>query len=131
MKPGFCKAPVTFDGRGGNAQNVSCFFNGETAEVAQLDHAGFLCIEGRQGLECVVQRDQFGATFDRPIDVFVQREFLKILATLFRIVLARMVDQQATHYLSSNSEKMSAVLPVDPRLIDESQICLMNQRGRL
>src|SRR6185369_15638582 len=82
-------------------------------------------------LECVVQRDQFGATFDRPIDVFVQREFLKILATLFRIVLARMVDQQATHYLSSNSEKMSAVLPVDPRLIDESQICLMNQRGRL
>ncbi len=122
---------MTFDGRGGNAQNVSRFFNGETAEVAQFDHAGFLGIERRQGLERVVQRDQFGAAFDRPIDVFVQRELLKILATLFRIVLARMIDQQAAHYLSSNSEKVCAVLPVDPRLIDESQVRLMNQRCRL
>jgi hypothetical protein len=56
---------------------------------------------------------------------------LKILATLFRIVLARMIHEQASHNLSSNPKKMSAVLPVHPRLIDESHVRLMNQRGRL
>ena len=43
--------------------------------------------------------------------MFSSREFLKILATFFRIVLARMIHWQA-HYLCSDSEKMSAVLPV-------------------
>ena len=120
MKPGFGKTPVTFDGCGSDTQNVCCFFNGETAEVAQLNHARFLWIERCQGLERVVQRNQLRASFDRSIDVFIQGEFLKILATFFRIVLARMIHQQATHYLCSNPEKMSAVLPVHPRLIDES-----------
>jgi hypothetical protein len=42
-----------------------------------------------------------------------------------------MIHQQATHYLCSNSEKMSAILPVHPRLIDKAKVRLMNQRGRL
>jgi hypothetical protein len=42
-----------------------------------------------------------------------------------------MVYQQATHYLGSNSEKVCAVLPVDPRLVDEPQVRLMNQGRRL
>jgi len=131
MKPGFCQSPVTFDGCGSDAQNVCCLFNGESAEIAQLDHACFLCIERCKGLQSVVERDQFSATLHCSIDIFVQREFLKILATLFCVVLARMVHQQATHYLSSDSEEVSPVLPVHPRLIDQLQVRLVHQRGWL
>src|SRR5437764_5522720 len=130
MKPGLGKPPMTFDGCRSDTHNVCCLFNGKATEVAQLNHARLLRIERCQGFESVVERDQLGAPFDRSIDVFIQREFLEILATLFRIVLARMVNQQATHYLCSNSEKMSAILPIHPRLIDEAKVGLMNQRGR-
>ena len=131
MEPRFGKTPVTFDGRGSNAHNVCCSFNGETAEIAQLDHTGLLRIQCSQGFECVVERDQLRTTLDRTINVFIQREFLKVLAPLFRIMPARMIHEQATHYLCSNPEKMSAVLPVYPCLIDEPEIGLMNQRRRL
>ena len=122
---------MTFDCCWSDAQNVCCLFNGEAAEVAQLNHARFLCVERSQSLERIIKRDQFCASFHCTIDVFIQGEFLKILATLFRIVLARMIHKQATHYLRSNSKKVSPILPVHPRLIDEPQVGLMNQRSWL
>ena len=131
MKPGFGRPPVTFDGRGSNAHYVCCLFDGEAAKVPQLNHACFLLVEICQSFERVVQRDQFSAAVDGPVNVFIQGEFLKILSTFFRIVLARMINQQASHYLCSNSKKMSAILPVHPCLIDESQVSLMNQSSRL
>jgi hypothetical protein len=45
---------------------------------------------------------------------------LKVLASFFRIVLTRVVDEQATHYLGGNSEKMGPVLPINSRLIYEA-----------
>lgn len=117
MKPCLGKPPVAFDCCGSDAQNVCSFFNGEAPEVAQLNHARLLFVEICQGLERVVERDEFRAAFDCAIYVFVQGEFLKILAAFFRVVLARVVDEQATHYLGGNSEKMSPVLPVHSRLI--------------
>jgi len=71
MEPGFGRAPVTFYGRGSNAQNVSCLFNGEAAKVTQLNHACFLLVECRQSLERVVERNEFSTSFDGAIDVFV------------------------------------------------------------
>ena len=131
MKPGFGYPPMTFDGGRSDPQNVCRFFNREAAEVAQLNHTRLLRIKRRQCFERIVQRDQFRASFNRSIDVFVEREFLKILATLLSVVLARMIDQQTTHYLRSHSEEVSSVLPVYARLIDESYIGLMDQCSRL
>jgi hypothetical protein len=79
-----------------------------------------LFVESCQGFERVVERDEFRASFYGAIYVFIQGEFLKILATLFRVVLARVVDEQATHYLGGNSKKMSPVLPINSRLIYET-----------
>ena len=120
MKPGLSETPVTFDGRGSNAQHVCGLFNGEAPEVAQLNHARLLLVESCQGFERVVECDEFSASFDRAIYVFVQGEFLKVLAALFRVVLTRMVDEQATHYLGGNPEKMGPVLPIHSRLIYET-----------
>ena len=120
MKPCLGKTPVAFDSRGSNAHHVRGLFNGEASEVAQLNHARFLFVECCQGFERIVERDEFSASFDRAIYVFVQGEFLKILAAFLRVVLARVVDEQATHYLCGNSEKMGPVLPIHSRLIYET-----------
>jgi len=131
MKPGFRQSPVTFDGCRSDTQNACCLFNGEAAEIAQLNHACLLLIERRQGFQRVVERDQFGAPLHCAIDIFVQREFLKILAPLFCVVLACMVYQQSTHYLGGDPEKVSPVLPVHSRLVDELDVRLVHQRGWL
>jgi len=120
MEPSLGKTPVAFDGRGSDAQNVCCLFNGEAPEVAQLDHARFLLVKICQGFKRVVECDEFGTAFDRAIYIFIQGEFLKVLASFFRIVLTRVINEQATHNLGGNSEKMGPVLPINSRLIYEA-----------
>lgn len=120
MEPSLGEAPVTLDCCGSDAQNVCCLFNREAPEVAQLNHARFVFIESCQRFKRVVECDEFSAPFDRAIYVFVQGEFLKILAAFLRVVLTRVVDEQATHYLGGNSEKMGSILPVHSRLIYET-----------
>ena len=44
---------------------------------------------------------------------------------------AGVVDQDATHDQRRGAKKMRSILPVDLTLIDEPEIRLVNQRGRL
>src|SRR5688500_17089892 len=114
MEPSFGKTPVAFDSCGSDAQNVCCLFNGEAPEVTQLNHPRFLLVEICQGFERVVECNEFRAAFHSAIHVFVQGEFLKILAPLFGVVLTSVVDEQATHDLGSNSKKKGPIFPNSP-----------------
>ena len=131
MKPGFGSPPVTFDGRGSYAHNVCRLFDREAAKVPQLNHARFLFVEGRQGFQRVVERDELGAPFDGAVYVFIQGKLLEILPAFFRVVFARMIHQQPAHYLGCNAEEVSPVLPVHSRLVDQTQVSFMNQGSRL
>ena len=44
---------------------------------------------------------------------------------------ARPVDENAAHHLRGDAEKMRAVAPLYAPLIDETEICLVNERRRL
>ena len=46
-------------------------------------------------------------------------------------MMPRMIDEYAAHQLSSNAEKLRAVLPLGVPLIDQLQIGFINQRRRL
>lgn len=131
MEPGLGSPPVTFDGRGSNAHNVCCLLYREAAKVPQFNHARFLFVESRQSFQRVVECDELGAPLDGAVDVFIQGELLKILPAFFRVVFARMIHQQATHYLSRNAEEVSPVLPVYSRLVYQTQVSLVYQSGRL
>src|SRR5688500_5418604 len=120
MEPGLGKTPVAFNCCGSDAQNVRCLFNGEASEVTQLNHSRFLLVEICQGFERVVERNEFLAAVDGVVNIFIQREFLEVLAALVCVVRTRVVDEQATHDLGSNSEKMGPVLPIHARLIYET-----------
>jgi hypothetical protein len=42
-----------------------------------------------------------------------------------------MIHQQASHYLGRNAEEVGSVLPVYSRLIYQTQVSFVYQRGRL
>jgi len=46
-------------------------------------------------------------------------------------MFARMIHQQTSHYLGGNAEEVRSVLPVYSRLIDQAQVSLVYQSGRL
>ncbi len=48
-------------------------------------------------------------------------------AALPGVMRPGVIDQDATHQVRGNREKLRAVLPLDPPLIDELQIRLVNQ----
>jgi hypothetical protein len=50
---------------------------------------------------------------------------------LFRLSAAGVTDQDAPHHLGGDAEELGAILPVDLVLIDEPEINLVHQRGRL
>src|SRR5690242_1483461 len=131
MQPGLSKPPVTFDGCGSDTQNVCCLLDGEAAEIAQFNHARFLQIERSQGFQRVVEGDEFGTAFDGAVNIFIQGELLKFLPAFLRIVFARVIHEQATHYLRSDTKKVGSVLPVYSRLIYQTQVSFVYQRGRL
>ena len=112
---------MTFDGRRRDAQNVCRLFDRKAAEVSQFHHARLLLIECGQSFERIVERNQFCTALDGSIYVFIQGELLEILTALFRVVLARVIDQQAAHDLGGNAKKMRPVLPVYPRLIHQAK----------
>src|SRR5262249_16387957 len=79
----------------------------------------------------VVEGDEFGTAFDGAIYIFIERELLKILPAFLRVMFARMIYQQATHYLCSDAKKVGSVLPIHSRLIYQTQVSLVYHRGRL
>ena len=56
---------------------------------------------------------------------------LPAAATLLKSLAADDVNQDPPHQLSSNGEEMSAVLPADASGVDEPDVRLVDERGRL
>src|SRR6185295_12459839 len=84
----FSQPPMAFDGGWGDPQNVGRLFNRQTAKVSQFHHASLLLIEYSESLQGIIERNQFAATLDGSIYVFIQGELLEILTALFCVVLA-------------------------------------------
>ena len=47
------------------------------------------------------------------------------------MMTAGVIDQNPAHDLRRHAEEMRPILPIDLALVDDAQIHLMNQRGRL
>ena len=122
---------MAFDRHGRHAQYFRRLFHGEAAEIAQFNNTAFLLVYLGELMKRLIQRDKFGAALHGPVDILVQREFLKIRATLSSPVRARVVNQDTAHHLRRDAEEMGAVLPVDPRLIDQPQVSLVHQGSGL
>ena len=84
-----------------------------------------------QCLERVVQGDQIAPRFVRERQVVNQCDPDRAAAALLIRPGAREIDQDASHQPRGHGEEMRAVLPVDAAAFDETQIDLVDERGRL
>src|SRR5262249_28144780 len=60
-----------------------------------------------------------------------QRDSERVAAAFVRVVLARVIDQYATHQLRREAEEMRAVLQLQTFPLDHPQIGFIDERRRL
>jgi len=88
-------------------------------------------IERSQLDECLIQDDHLALSWQHGSDTLVQTDPDSPARTFGRVTLARMIDEHLPHGVRRDAEEMSAVLPDDPILPNESHIRFVNQRSRL
>src|SRR5262249_5461968 len=103
----------------------------QTAEVAQLDNPDLAPVELRQGEERVVQRDEFGGLLVGKRQRFIERKKLPPAAAFVGRATARVLDQDLAHQLRRHTVTMSPALPFGEILLDQPQVGLIDERGRL
>jgi hypothetical protein len=82
-------------------------------------------------LEGVVQGEHFARYRLDASNLLVQRHSQCVRRPLDRKSAARVIDQDAAHHAGGDGQKMRAVLPADPFLINQTQVGLVDERSRL
>jgi hypothetical protein len=88
-------------------------------------------IDARELDERLVQLDAFTIAWLSGADPIVQDQLHGGAGTLGRLMLARVIDQDAAHHLRGQREKVRAVLPGNPVLPHQPQVRLVDQRRGL
>ena len=125
---------MTFNGSFGHAENLRDLVHGESTEVAELDDfcGAFVLISEpfercmkAQKLICIeVAAFKWG-------DLLDQRDSSLVSSPFGARPLSCVIDEQVSHHLRCESDKVGSTAPIGLRLIDEPQISLVNQCGRL
>ena len=112
QKPGAGHFPVPHHGIGGDFYYFSGLFYAQAAEKAELDDAGFAWVDFSQGIESVVESDQFTRFGLGDIQGLGEVERLRLAPALGRQPAARAIEQDPPHQGGRNGEEMGAVLPI-------------------
>jgi hypothetical protein len=93
-------------------------------------------VQHRETIERLVDRQKnIGPVADREVPGVFRLERLErdgpraVTATSFRTVPPSVIDEDAPHHVPGDRVKLRAVRPMSARLIDESQVCLVDERG--
>jgi len=114
-----------FYGSGRQIQNGCNFFNGQSAEVAELHNLSPSWIQRFEAIERVVQSDHFaGALFGDRESCF-KLDAVQAATPHLRIMCSRVVDKHTTHHIRSYSNEMLAAPPVDV-IVRQTKIGLVN-----
>ncbi len=131
VKPCPRHGPFAFNGAGGNAQDLCNLFHSQSAKKSHFDDLLLAGIERRQSAEGIID----GEHADRGIGAKVQRIFdwddgLPTAAPGTEVG-ARMIDEDTTHEMRGNGEKVRAVPEVRFALLDELQVGFVDEGGGL
>lgn len=127
--------PIAFDGGGGEVEDLGGFFNGEAAEVAQFDEAGFSGETLFELVESAVEVDEgsrieWGGRGGGGLGDFTQGE-IETGSALGGGGGTGMVDEDAADEVCGDREEMGAVLEVGVALIDQTEVGFVNELGGL
>ena len=106
-------------------------FDGEPAKRAQLHDSREAVIELLEAAERLIQRENGYLVGWRRFQGRIDRQVMDALAPLARVVATGVVDKDPPHDLRGHTKEMRAIPPIDPPLIDQSQIRFVDERRRL
>jgi len=126
--------PIVLHGALGHAKEMGDFLDVEPGEEPELDDPGLTFIEPGERFERGVQAQKLVEVkggIVRRRQGFRQRDTLPAAAPFFPSSTTGVVDEEAPHDVGTDGEKMRAATPVHSGLIDQLQVRLVNQGGRL
>jgi hypothetical protein len=88
-------------------------------------------IHSRQIVEGLVQQQHFAVNRQTGAKPIVERDPQPSAGSLRRLVLARVIDQDAPHHLRGDAEEVGSVLPGNAVLSNEAQVGFMDESRRL
>ena len=88
-------------------------------------------IDGAEPVQRLVDGEDVDLVRRAESEGIVERHLLQAASALGGRALARVVDEDASHQLRGDAEKMRAVLPAYVTLIDQLHERFVDERGRL
>ena len=131
IQPGAGRLP--FPGHRGprDGQYLRHFLFGHAREVAELDNLSLTSVDEGQLSKRLFQEQNLAVALLPSADVFVERQPDRRARPFGGLALARVIDQDAPHHLRRQAEEVRPILPVDAILAGESDVGLVDERGRL
>jgi hypothetical protein len=127
-QPGSGSRPVPFHGDRRHAERFGGFFHREAAKVSQFDNPALARVHLLEAVQRFVKCQQLVRTLHlKKVPVLVERNLLKVPATLGRPVPASRVDENLPHEAGSYTDEMRAALPVQVLIASQFQVGLMDE----
>ena len=131
MQPRPGTVPVPRYGVRRDLQNLGNLFHAEPAKEPQFNHAAAALVQLAEFGERIVQFNQFDGALCGNRESFIERQRLASSSAPLRSPGPRHVDQNPSHELSGNSEKLRAILPSHVLLPEKPKVGFMDQSGGL
>jgi hypothetical protein len=129
-EPSARELPLAFDRRSRNPKHFCDFLRGQASEKFEFDDMAFARIQFSQFPECFINRNDINFRLFQTVSK-AESHPRCISAALARGAVARVVYQHAPHHVRGQSKELGAILPIDTVLIDQPEVRLVHQRGRL
>ncbi len=127
VKPGSGDPPTAGDRGRGQAQNLSDLLAVQAAEVAKLHHFCLLWVGRGQIPEGLIDAENFRKMSLGQLGGFIQGQVCRPATPFGAKPIAGMVGKDSPHHPRGSGQKMGAILPLEPLLLDETQVGLMHQ----
>jgi hypothetical protein len=131
VQPGLGRLPLPINGPWRHAHHFRRFLHGEPAEETQLHHPALLRVYLFQLRQRLIYGEQVYVALGCNRHCLVERNAMLATTSLESAAAASMANQNPPHHLRSNAEELRPVLPFHSVLVNQSEINLVHQRGRL
>jgi hypothetical protein len=130
-QPGFGDRPVPLHRRLRDPQGGRGLLHRQAGEEAQLDDAGLLRVVGLEVVQEAVDGEDVGLLGGGGGELHLVFKGDPDAGALLGDPRPALVDQHPPHHLRRDPQEVQAVLPVHPPLVEQAQIDLVDQAGRL
>jgi hypothetical protein len=130
-QPGLGDRPVPLHRRLRDPQGRGGLLHRQAGEEAQLDDLGLLRIAGLEIVQQPVDGQDVGLLGGRRGDRRPVLQGHPDARALLRHPRPALVDQHPPHHRRGDPQEVQAVLPVHPPLVEQPQVDLVHQAGRL